>query len=239
MSRKNSLHGPAGFVIAISLGIFLGLMIYVLVRVYDSVRPLWVLKGKLRDEGSYLVYLPNGWEAGESYPLVFALSPSADAIGMVSTWAPVAERHAWIIAASKEFHNGQQFGPSLFQIETELRDVEGKYNIDKSRVIFTGFSGGGMGAHAFSKFYPEQVSALVINTGMMEISFMTPDYPQRKVAVFLASPTDFRYTEMRRDRDFLAGRGWKTKWIEFSGGHALAPAEVYEQAADWLEANLP
>ena len=239
MSRKNPLQGPAGFVIAIGFGIFLGLMSYVLVRVYNSVRPLWVLEGKLKDEGSYLVYLPDGWKAEESAPLVFALSPSADAIGMISTWAPVAEKHHWIIAASKEFHNGQEFGAALLRIEAELGDVEGRFNIDRGRVIFTGFSGGGMGAHAFAKFYPDRVSALVINTGMMEISFMTADYPQEKVAVFLASPTDFRYTEMQRDRDFLARHGWRTKWIEFSGGHVLAPAEVYEQAADWLQANLP
>lgn len=239
MSRKKSLQGPAGFFISISLGILLGLIIYLLVRAYDSVRPLWVLEGKLRNEGSYLVYLPDGWEAGKSYPLVFALSPGADAIGMISTWVPVAEKHHWIIAASNEFHNGLPFGPLLQEIEAELKDVEGKFHIDTSKVIFTGFSGGGMGAHAFSKFYPAQVSAVVINTGMMEISFMTADYPQGKVAVFLASPTDFRYTEMQRDRDFLAGHGWKTKWIEFSGGHTLAPSDVYEQAANWLEANLP
>lgn len=239
MSRKTTLQRPAGFVISISLGILLGLIIYLLVRAYDSVLPLWVLEGKLRDEGPYQVYLPDGWEAGKSYPLIFALFPSADAIGMISTWAPTAEKHHWILAASKEFHNGLPFDPLLHEIEAELKDVEGRFNIITSRVIFTGFSGGGMGAHAFSKFYPDQVSAVVINTGVMEISFMTTDYPQGKVAVFLASPTDFRYKEMQRDRGFLAGHGWKTKWIEFSGSHSLAPVGVYEQTADWLEANLP
>ncbi len=57
--------------------------------------------------------------------------------------------------------------------------------------------------------------------------------------VFLASPTDFRYNEMKRDRGFLESHGWKTKWIEFTGGHTLAPYEIYEQAAQWLEKNLP
>ena len=30
----------------------------------------------------------------------------------------------------------------------------------------------------------------------------------------------------------------KHHWIEFAGGHTLAPAAVYEQAAGWLEENL-
>ncbi len=95
-----------------------------------------------------------------------------------------------------------------------------------------------MVSHAFAKFYPQLASAVVINTGMMEESFMTADYPEQKVAVFLASPTDFRYKEMQRDLAFLESHRWKTKWIEFRGGHALAPDEVCEQAAQWLEENL-
>ena len=55
----------------------------------------------------------------------------------------------------------------------------------------------------FAKFYPNLVSGVVINTGMMEQSFMTADYPEQKLAVFLASPTDLKYNEMRRDLAFL------------------------------------
>ena len=53
----------------------------------------------------------------------------------------------------------------------------------------------------------------------------------------LASPSDFRYQEMKRDRTFLEILGWKTKWIEFQGGHRIAPAASYDQAARWLIEN--
>ena len=95
-----------------------------------------------------------------------------------------------------------------------------------------------MVSHAVAKFHPHLVSAVVINTGMMEESFMTADYPSEKLAVFLASPTDFRYKEMQRDRAFLESHRWKTKWIEFPDGHTLAPDNLCEQAAQWLEENL-
>jgi predicted esterase len=216
--------------------------VVVLVLVYITIQtpgPLWYFLGKIQDKGNYLIYTPAGMEPGKTYPLVFALSPSADAQALITAWAQVAEKHKWIVAASKTFKNGQDFLPSLSQVASQLNDVEKNFPINKNRVIFSGISGGGMASHAFSKFYPGRVSAIVINTGMMAEGSKTADYPQRKLAVFLASPTDFRYNEMKRDNQFLQSRRWKTKWMEFSGGHTMAPLEVYAQAADWLEANLP
>jgi predicted esterase len=238
MNREPHPKGPAGFIMAISLGVIAAILIYLLVQVNQDTRPLWVLTGKLVDRGNALVYLPAGLEPGKSYPLVFALSPTADAMTMLVTWADVAEKHTWIVAASKTFQNGQDFGPSLQAVIAELDDVEAGYPVDTSRVIFTGLSGGGMGAHAVAKFYPDRVSAIVVNTGMAANGSLTPDYTTGKLAVFLASPTDFRYTEMQSDRAFLAAHAWKTTWIEFAGGHRLAPQSVYEQAAEWLDENL-
>ena len=201
--------------------------------------PRTLMTGTFADHPTYLAYLPEGWNPAQRSPLVFALSPTADPCSMISAWSAVADQHHWLVAASKEFRNGQPFAPSLKQIETELNAVEKEYAINPRRVIFTGISGGGMGAHAFCKYYASRVTALVINTGMMNAPFMTDDYPAGKLAVFLASPTDFRYGEMRRDRSFLESHHWRTAWLEFAGGHRLAPAAVYEQAAVWLDENLP
>ena len=43
---------------------------------------------------------------------------------MIIAWAEVAEKHHWIIAASKEFQNGLEFSTALRLVETELNDVE-------------------------------------------------------------------------------------------------------------------
>ena len=93
-----------------------------------------------------------------------------------------------------------------------------------------------MQSHSFSFHYPGLISAIVINTGMMDDYYINrvSSYPKRKIAVFLASPTDFRYNEMKRDRNFLEKLEWKTKWIEFTGGHVLAPDSAYQEAAAWL-----
>jgi predicted esterase len=204
----------------------------------DQSPPPAALPGNIADHGTHLVYVPDGVSSDRKNRLMFALSPSGDALSMIMKWHKVADKHSWILAASKESRNGLPFDVGLPLIEAELRAVEREYPVDSGKVIFTGLSGGGMASHAFAKFYPHFVSAVVINTGMMEESFMTAEYPERKLAVFLASPTDFRYNEMQRDRAFLVSHQWKTEWIEFSGGHVLAPDNVCEQAAQWLEGNL-
>lgn len=189
------------------------------------------------DKPEYILYVPSGIYPTQKYPLVIALSPGANAQSMINTWKEVAEDCKWIILASKEFRNGVDPAPVFSRIVNILRDLSSQLPIDKSKIIATGLSGGGMGSHYFAFLHPDLIAAVVINTGMMHEQFVGQGdiYPKDKIAVFLASPTDFRYGEMKRDRAFLEGLGWKTKWIEFQGGHTFAPHSSYKEAAEWLK----
>ena len=83
------------------------------------------------------------------------------------------------------------------------------------------------------------LAGLITNTGMMR--YGNPDappfpwdYPRNKVAVLIASPTDFRYQQMLQNRAYLERAEWRVKWIEFEGGHILAPGACYDAALEWL-----
>ncbi len=67
-------------------------------------KPENVVNIRLRttDHGTHLAYVPAGLSANRKYPLVFALSPSADAYSMISKWSKVADKRLWIVASSKE-----------------------------------------------------------------------------------------------------------------------------------------
>jgi predicted esterase len=188
------------------------------------------------DHAKYILYLPKGMETSKAYPLVMALSPSADAQSMINVWKPIADKYKWIIMASKESKNGMDMHQGLKDLARSLEGVCRQFSVDQSKIIITGFSGGAMCSHAFSYTYPEMFSAIILNTGMMHEYYFDKrsSYPRHKVAVFLASPTDFRYNEMKRDKTFLDSLGWVTKWIEFQGGHALAPQAAYLEAANWV-----
>lgn len=193
-------------------------------------------QGKTTETPEYLIHAPSKLSQGALYPLVIAFSPGAEAQQMIKVWQNAADEHKWLVIASKKFRNGIDSTPIFNQLYTDI--TQGKLNlpIDRKRIAATGLSGGGMGSHALVFAYPGLVSAVIINTGMMNEYYYPrkDDYPKNKIAVFLASPTDFRYNEMKRDRVFLEELGWKTKWIEFQGGHVLAPQSVYSEAAKWL-----
>ncbi len=193
------------------------------------------LRGEVRDHGTCLVYIPSSLPAGRKVPLVLALSPGADAETMIRIWAPVAETRGWLVAASKEFRNGVAWSIVTPQVMAELDAVERAYPVDSDKVVLAGLSGGAMGSLGITYYHPQRVRALVLNTGKMEEAFQDAHYPHGKLAVFLASPTDFRYAEMKRDRQFLTDRGWTTAWMEFKGGHVFAPPTHYQAAAAWLE----
>jgi len=191
------------------------------------------------ETGEYVLYLPSELDLQSRHPLLVALSPTADAWGMIRAWQPVVEKHKWLLYASKTSRNGVPYAGIVPPLIAAIRSVNAAYPVDKSRIIATGLSGGGMASHYLAYAHPELFAAVIINTGMMaEDQPAWPNPPRGKIAVFVASPTDFRYEQMKKNRLFLESLGWKTHWIEFPGGHMLAPSAILEEAAQWLSQEL-
>ena len=185
---------------------------------------------------SYEAYVPFYLDPKEKYPMVLLLSPTGDGPALIPLWKDAADHLGWILIASKDHKNGIDYRYLLPRLHRTIEAAIKKYPVDTRRIIVSGMSGGGMSSHTMAYTYPELVSAIVVNTGMMSEFFKDKEatYPRGKVAVFLASPTNFRYDEMQSDKEMLDRLEWKTKWIEFEGGHVPAPIEDYMQAAEWI-----
>lgn len=192
------------------------------------------------DDPLYIMYIPAGISDAKMYPLLIALSPTADAQAAIETWIRVTEKYKWMIFASKEFRTGIDMAPVLERLMSGLADLSARFPIDQSRVMASGLAGGGMGAHALSFLYPKVIHAVIVNNGVINDYFIGQKdlYPRAGSAVFLADPSGARYTEMGRDRKFLEGFGWKAKWIEFNGDDAFATASAYQEAAEWLNSKF-
>lgn len=192
--------------------------------------------GETIEEEKFSIFIPDNIEKNDKYPLVVALSPTGNRNEIINIWKAVSKRNNIIVLASKEFRNKINPNPIFKNISSKIYKMSNEYPIDRKKIIITGFSGGGMGSHMFAYSYPYQTSAIVVNTGMMNKYFKRhkSTYPTNKVAVFLASPTDFRYDDMKSDKIFLESIGWKVKWIEFQGGHKIAPKKEYKEAANWI-----
>ncbi len=194
-------------------------------------------KSGFLDDPVYVLYVPTKLDCNTRHPLAIVLFPVASAQKtLTDTWVKVAEKFKWVLLVSKKFHNGIPDGPILKELVDIINANQFPVQIDQSKIVASGFSGGAMGSHSLSFEYPQLISGIILNTGMMgdDTTGQKDKYPHDKLAVFLASPTDFRYKEMHRDRDFLENVGWKTQWIEFKGGHRVAPPDTYFAAVQWM-----
>src|SRR5438105_816790 len=104
---------------------------------------------RLVEDDDALLYIPAGAGASRKAPLVVALSPGADAAGMLRTWKGVADRFHWIVLASKRFHNGPGSDAEIMfqELASKIRSTLARYPADPGKVVLTGLSGGAMGAH--------------------------------------------------------------------------------------------
>jgi hypothetical protein len=199
-----------------------------------------VPSGRIDEYGNYLLFVPDRKNLQNDSIFIVAFSPSGDARSMVDAWKSAAEKRGWPIFASKTYHNGEL--PQTFNNDTfsDIGNASLELGYAKPKLVFTGFSGGGQVSHAFAFGSPSKVAAVVTNCGIINRGFLnfTSYYPHNKTVLFIASLTDFRYEDMKQDKIYLEALGWKTGWIEFSGGHMLAPPDTYEQAAEWLEDNV-
>ena len=84
--------------------------------------------------------------------------------------------------------------------------------------------------------YPDITRALIINCGSAHpyCSENPWRYPKGRYAVFIASPGEPNFSTMEANKKLLDSLGYRTCWLEFTGGHRLAPMEINEKAADWL-----
>jgi len=187
-----------------------------------------------------LLYLPSRIAASQKYPLLIVLPADGMVQAVLDYLRPICEKHKWIMLVSKKFRAGIDMRPVIDNLASRLNNLSSDYPIDRKRVVVTGFSAGATGAHFFSWSHSEAVSAVIVNSGMIHKAFRDGKrrYPRQKYAVFLASPTDFQYQQMQDDRRFLERSGWQVKWIEFKGGHTLAPLPAYEEAVQWLKMKL-
>lgn len=192
-------------------------------------------RGKTYDDRNWALYEPADKPAGKR-PIVVAFHPAANWRLMLERWSPIADKLGWYVAVSKTSKNGMQMKHIARAFGMGIDTLAAKHPIDVHRLATTGYSGGGMLSHYLAMTMKTRVRAVIPNTGIVHPKFRDrKNYPVGKIVAFIASPTDKRYAEMKGDRERLEALKWRTKWIEFKGGHVLAPYETCLEAATWVE----
>lgn len=189
------------------------------------------------DPKDYAVYTPNGIDLKVKYPVIIGFSPSGNGLSVVNTLQKIADEKKCFIIASNQMRNGADPIYILEQFTQDLAKVfSKKLPIDLKKTVAFGMSGGGMASHLYSFLYPGIISAVITDVGCINefARSQSEAYPKNKICVFLASPTDFNYSIMKIDLDFLQKHNWNCKWIEFEGGHITASQDKLKEAFEYV-----
>ena len=114
----------------------------------------------------YAIYIPANYSQSKPVPLVLALhyggNPTGAGRGVLNILVgPALEELGAIIVAPDSVGGPWTIPENERAVNLLLEGVLSSYNIDRKKIVVTGFSMGGAGAWHFANKYPERFSAAV------------------------------------------------------------------------------
>lgn len=193
-------------------------------------------------EFSYELYLPENYSTESTYPLLLCLSPGGNGESFYSSICSACNRFNCVVVCSNDFKNNIPVDDYLPKINGTIGDVMMRVNLDEERIYLGGFSGGGMGSYVVSYFKPNFFRGLIINSGAIHSHLYDEELIREmgieKVALICGTEDNVvSCSHMKNDEEWLKKSGIRTLFIEFEGGHQIAPADTYITAIEWLEDN--
>ena len=183
---------------------------------------------------SYALYLPSNYSPSKRWPILYAFDPGGRGRIPVTLYKDAAEKHGYIVAGS---NNSQNFtnDPPERSIVAIWQDTHQRFSLDEHRTYTTGFSGGARTATMVALRCPVCAVTGVIAHGA---GYPNSDKPSQKDTFLYFAAVgnlDFNWgeiVELRRGREEL---GLPYRVEVFDGEHQWAPAEVMQEAIEWMQ----
>ncbi len=180
---------------------------------------------------NYALYLPTAYAPGKTWPIIYFFDPSGHGRRPIELYKDIAEKYSFVIVGS---NNSRNFSPDQSKsVNAIWLDTHLRFALDEHRIYTSGFSGGARVAGAMALGCPPCQIAGVIAQGA--------GYPNNRPAAdikllyyFAVGDRDFNWPEVvtiRRERE---DAGLPYRVHVFPGTHQWAPAEVFEDAVQWL-----
>jgi dienelactone hydrolase len=118
---------------------------------------------KAAPEWSYFVYLPKSFNKTRLYPIIYVMDPGGGKAGTVNRYVPAAERHGFIVAASKESKNG--FVRANEAIDAMMKDTEARLPVLSELTFASGMSGGSRLAYLLAERNPSISGVIACGSG--------------------------------------------------------------------------
>ena len=194
----------------------------------------------------YHLYIPTTYNPKRAWPLVVTghgAFPFDQAAGQRDRWVDVAERYGLIVCAP-DFESATPWlgfpkdrpAPELERddkaVVAIVKEIEARYNINKTAIMITGWSAGGYPAHYIGMKHPEIFRCIVGRAANFNENIVSDEVARRArhmhVYLFFGESDWPGFNEMNRNANFwYTVRGFRNFVIrQLPGGHDPNQAEA-------------
>ena len=199
----------------------------------------------------YYIYVPQDYDKNHSYPLLVYLHGSGQDDRVLERAEFIKEGYIVVAPNGRGVSNCFYTKESQEDISEAIDDVEREFNIDRNRVVLSGFSMGGYGV--FRTFFenPGRYSAIAIISGHPDlarkmvdkkgINFLDEKYKQlfNNVSVFIYHSKDdlnCPYILMRQFAENIRKSNSNVRFVEDENrGHGNMSTEAKKEYYKWLK----
>jgi len=183
---------------------------------------------------SYALVLPENYQAGKQFPVIFFFDAHARGWLPVKRYRALADTFGFILVASNNSKNGLDAPQRNRIIYNFMADVEKRFSLDPQRVYTGGFSGGARiaaGIGLTNRGIAGTIGCAAGFPGLQHINNKQLAY------VGIVGNTDFNYLEMKQLSEELETARWRHCLLVFDGHHQWPPLQTMKKAFLFLQTD--
>jgi hypothetical protein len=180
---------------------------------------------------SYALYLPSAYTSAKPWPIIYFFDPGGKGRRPLEFYKDLAEKYGFVLAASnnsKNFSSDESKSVNAIWLDTHQR-----FALDAHLTYVSGFSGGARVAGLMGLTCQQCQIAGVIAHGAGYPTNWT-ESKDKLLYFFAIGNQDFNWPEVMTVRRQREDKGLAYRVRVFPGTHQWAPAEVMQDAIEWM-----
>lgn len=183
---------------------------------------------------TYALYLPSGYTADRTWPVLFVLDPRARGAAAAEKFRAGAEKHGYILASSNNSQSDVAVDPNTKAMRAMWTDTHSRFPIDDRRIYVAGFSGTVRAAINLARAAPGTIAGIV-GAGAGYPFESAPRKGDPFVFFGTIGNKDFNWYEVMDLEPKLVSAGVTHRIEAFDGVHQWPPEPLAIRALDWME----
>jgi hypothetical protein len=191
----------------------------------------------------YQLYVPSGYNANKSWPLIVFISAGDGPAGW-NEWKATCVKHGVLFCSPYQAGNSCPAAQRARIILDMLDDVRRRYRVDPNQTYLSGISGGGRMACAIAFNLSEWFGGVAPVCGTNPLvgpAYLRHRAEERLSVAFITGEKDFN----RKENEIFMHPWFKELgihsrlWVVPKMGHTMARPGTLEEAYSWMEQDLP